>query len=495
MTQQEQRAFIERIGNAAAVDMTKSGVLASLKIAQAILESGWGRSTLATKANALFGIKADSRWSGRVFNIDTQEVFNGVQSTVNANFRAYNSWEESNADHTAFLTASARYAAVIGERDYKAACRAIHAAGYATDPTYPDKLIRIIEQHNLTAFDTAATNGGNTMSNTQTNAPALNIIQDFVPAGRRNRPGRVNPMLFVTIHETGNTSRGSGARNHANYLKGDTAANLPVSWHYTTDDKETYQHLPENEDGFHAGDGGGNGNRQSIGIEMCVNSDGDFAKTIDRTAALTADICRRRNIPVENVRQHNNWSGKNCPQNIRAGRPITWGAFIDRVRAYMGQTPATPPTAPTTPTAPAAPSTDYKVGDVVQFTGGGVYTSSTAHTPAHSRDRSRCKVTQIAPRARNQYHLISEDGGRVHGWVVSGDVTAIGQAPAPTPPPATPSQPATTPPSTPALLPLDAIAREVINGRWGNGAERVQRLTVAGYDAAAVQRRVNELLK
>ena len=163
----------------------------------------------------------------------------------------------------------------------------------------------------------------------------LNIIQDLIPTGRRNRPGRVNPMLFVTIHETGNTNRGANARAHGNYLRGNDAANLPVSWHYTVDDTVTVQHLPENEDAFHAGDGAGSGNRQSIGIEMAVNSDGNFQTTIDRTAALVADICIRRNIPIANIRQHFDWSGKNCPQNIRAGRPHTWDVFLEKVRSAM----------------------------------------------------------------------------------------------------------------------------------------------------------------
>jgi len=169
-------------------------------------------------------------------------------------------------------------------------------------------------------------------------------------------------MNFITIHETGNTSRGAGARNHANYLKGDAAAGLPVSWHYTTDDREIYQHLPENEDAFHAGDGGGNGNRQSIGIEICVNSDGDFQKAIDRTVELVAEICRRRSIPIENIRQHNSWSGKNCPQNIRAGRPHTWEVFIDKVRANL--TPA-----PTQPAEPARTVTLDILGKVQDVRG------------------------------------------------------------------------------------------------------------------------------
>ena len=163
----------------------------------------------------------------------------------------------------------------------------------------------------------------------------MNIIQDFIPIGRRNRPSRNNPMLFITVHETGNTNRGANACAHANYLKGNDAANVPVSWHYTVDDTETYQHLPENEDAFHAGDGSGNGNRQSISIEICVNSDGDFQSAIDRAAWLVTDICIRRNVPIANIRQHFDWSRKNCPQNIRAGRPLSWNAFLDKVRANL----------------------------------------------------------------------------------------------------------------------------------------------------------------
>jgi len=144
-------------------------------------------------------------------------------------------------------------------------------------------------------------------------------------------------MLWITIHETGNTSRGANARAHASYLGGNDAAAIPIAWHYTTDDRETIQHLPENETAFHAGDGAnGIGNAQSIGIEMCINSDGNFSQTIDRTVALVADICRRRNIPIENIVPHNRWNGANCPRNIRAGNPINWNAFIGRVRAILG---------------------------------------------------------------------------------------------------------------------------------------------------------------
>jgi N-acetylmuramoyl-L-alanine amidase len=163
----------------------------------------------------------------------------------------------------------------------------------------------------------------------------LNIIQDFIPKGRINRPGRVNPMTFITIHNTGNTSKGAGARNHANYVKGDAAANAPVSWHYTTDETDIYQHIPDTADAFHAGAGGGDGNRKSIGIEICMNSDGDLLGATDNAVMLTAHLCKKYNISIENVVQHNCWSGKDCPQLIRNGKPYDWSTFINKVKSAI----------------------------------------------------------------------------------------------------------------------------------------------------------------
>jgi flagellum-specific peptidoglycan hydrolase FlgJ len=153
-TTQAQKNFIARVGALASADMKQSGVLASLTVAQAILESGWGASELAKNANALFGIKADSRWSGPAYSKVTQEWYGGGGPTQEtALFRAYDSWQHSISDHSAFLRAGSRYAAVIGERDYRKACNAIQQAGYATDPGYASNLIRLIETYGLTAYD------------------------------------------------------------------------------------------------------------------------------------------------------------------------------------------------------------------------------------------------------------------------------------------------------------------------------------------------------
>ena len=149
-----QKDFIARVGALASAEMKQSGVLASLAVAQAILESGWGASKLTVNANALFGIKADARWKGRVYSAATKECYDGVNFVrETALFRAYDSWQHSVCDYSAFLRANARYAAVMGERDYKKACAALQKAGYATDPDYAAKLIGLIEAYGLTAYD------------------------------------------------------------------------------------------------------------------------------------------------------------------------------------------------------------------------------------------------------------------------------------------------------------------------------------------------------
>lgn len=160
----------------------------------------------------------------------------------------------------------------------------------------------------------------------------MNVIQDLIPKGRKNRPGRTNPMLYITVHDTDNVDKGADALAHAKYLKSDAAVKAQVSWHYTVDDQRIVQHIPDNEDAWHAGDGAGTGNRKSIGVEICTNSDGNRTKATDNAAVLVADLCKKHNIPVSNVVQHNHWNGKTCPRLLRAGNPYSWDTFVAKVR-------------------------------------------------------------------------------------------------------------------------------------------------------------------
>lgn len=145
--------FISKVGTAAHALWGTYQILPSVTIAQAILESGWGTSELAVYANALFGIKAGSDWTGSYYPIKTKEYSNGAYITVTARFRKYSNWSASIVDHCEFLHKYSRYANIIGNADYKDVCNKLQADGYATDPTYAQKLIRIIETNSLTKYD------------------------------------------------------------------------------------------------------------------------------------------------------------------------------------------------------------------------------------------------------------------------------------------------------------------------------------------------------
>ena len=156
----------------------------------------------------------------------------------------------------------------------------------------------------------------------------ITIQQNIIPAGRHNRPGGRNPDVYITIHETGNTDAGADAEAHGKYLTSSAGEASLTSWHYTVDDHAIVQHLPDNETAYHAGDGAdGPGNAQSIGIEICVNSDGDFEAAKANAAALVRLLMAEHGIPLANVVQHNHWNGKNCPATIRA-TPGAWEAFL-----------------------------------------------------------------------------------------------------------------------------------------------------------------------
>ncbi|MCS6886535.1 MAG: peptidoglycan-binding protein [Acidobacteriota bacterium] len=148
-------AFIDSIADDAIRSQRATGVPASVTIAQAILESGWGQSSLSRQAHNYFGIKGEGP-AGHVV-MPTREYLNGQWVTVNAKFRKYNSPAESFIDHGRFFIENSRYrTAMQHTNDAIRFAREIHRAGYATDPAYSDKLISIINRYNLTQFDAIA---------------------------------------------------------------------------------------------------------------------------------------------------------------------------------------------------------------------------------------------------------------------------------------------------------------------------------------------------
>ncbi len=139
-------AYIERFKNIAVAEMNNHGIPASIKLAQGLLESGNGNSELALQANNHFGIKCASDWRGKSIRKDDDEK--------DECFRVYSNPEDSYKDHSEFLKRK-RYAALfeLKKSDYEGWAKGLKAAGYATNPKYPELLISLIERYNLNRFD------------------------------------------------------------------------------------------------------------------------------------------------------------------------------------------------------------------------------------------------------------------------------------------------------------------------------------------------------
>ncbi|HPD96213.1 MAG: glucosaminidase domain-containing protein [Bacteroidales bacterium] len=140
--------YIEKYSPIAINNMKKYGIPASITLAQALLESDNGNSELARKANNHFGIKCHNDWTGaKMYHDDDRK---------HECFRKYDEPEKSFFDHSQFLLSAQRYAFLfkLGSTDYKAWAHGLKKAGYATNPRYPQLLIKIIEDNNLSRFDT-----------------------------------------------------------------------------------------------------------------------------------------------------------------------------------------------------------------------------------------------------------------------------------------------------------------------------------------------------
>jgi flagellum-specific peptidoglycan hydrolase FlgJ len=160
------------------------GILCSVRIAQAILETEWGQSKLARVANNLFGIKADRNWTGAIYDTSTNDWYPEIGTQIaQSDFRAYADWNESILDHAGFLKSNKRYASIIGDKDYKSVASKLRAAGYATSPTYPELLVSIIKSNHLEWFDSL---------------PPLKIDK-VIPVEEKNKPTDTVSAIGIQI--------------------------------------------------------------------------------------------------------------------------------------------------------------------------------------------------------------------------------------------------------------------------------------------------------
>ena len=264
-------------------------------------------------------------------------------------------------------------------------------------------------------------------------------------------------IIGVTIHNTSWITTASGTTPAEQYTRATVNGNMnDVRVHYYVDNVCAWQNLPLTLSGWHAADGGGNGNRRTIAIECIMSSaynDRD-KKSEDNAARLAAALLKKYNLSIEHLYTHTHWlntrDGKsgsvdylNTAKNPYKTCPLYilphWSAFKAKVQSYMNSGTSTTTTSTTTQ----------------------LYRVRKSWTDAKSQIGAFSSLENAKKACKSGYFVFDNNGNVVY----------------------------------PAKKSVDEIAREVIQGKWGNGVDRKNRLTNAGYDYNAVQKRVNELMK
>lgn len=188
------------------------------------------------------------------------------------------------------------------------------------------------------------------LKNGKTIGTAKVISNDLIPKGA-SVPGRkLKSIGYITLHNTGLIDVKSN--NFHRSLKRENALKngRQASWTFTVDDIEIYQEVPTSWETWHAGNS--TGNKNSISIEMCMwNNKEKQRKTYENSARLVAELMKMHKISIDKVVQHNKWSGKNCPEFLRAKKHgYDWTYFINLVKKYYKEltTPVTNTTTTTT---------------------------------------------------------------------------------------------------------------------------------------------------
>lgn len=260
-------------------------------------------------------------------------------------------------------------------------------------------------------------------------------------------------IIGVTIHNTDWISVASGTTPAEQYTRATVNGNMnDVRVHYYVENVCAWQNLPLNLSGWHAADGSGNGNRRTIAIECIMSSaynDKD-KKSEDNAAKLAATLLKKYNLSLEHLYTHTHWlnvrDGKsgsvdylNTARNPYKMCPLYilphWNAFKAKVQSYMNS-------------GTSATTTQ-------------LYRVRKSWTDAKSQIGAFSSLDNAKKACKSGYSVFDSNGNIVY----------------------------------PAKKSIDEITREVIQGKWGNGTDRKNRLTNAGYDYNAVQKRVNELMK
>jgi len=264
-------------------------------------------------------------------------------------------------------------------------------------------------------------------------------------------------IIGVTVHNTDWISVASGTTPAEQYTRATVNGNMKdVRVHYYVDNTCAWQNLPHSLSGWHAADGSGNGNRRTIAIECIMSSAYNVTdkKSEDNCARLAAALLKKYNLDINHLFTHTHWlnvrDGKsgtvdylNTARNPYKMCPLYilphWSAFKSKVQSYMKS------------------GTSVSKNPTTKL----LYRVRKSWSDAKSQIGAFSSLDNAKKACKPGYYVFDANGNVVY----------------------------------PTKKSVDEIAREVIQGKWGNGTDRKKRLTNAGYDYNAVQKRVNELMK
>lgn len=160
----------------------------------------------------------------------------------------------------------------------------------------------------------------------------MEINEKLVKYNFSSRKG--SSIKYIVIHDTGNTSNGADANAHFSFFN---SADRQSSAHYFVDNKQVLRIIKDSDKAWHCGDGNGKygiTNENSLGIELCINMNGNYDIAFDKTAELTSLLMEKYNIEIDNVVRHYDASRKICPYTMSKNNWSLWNDFLEKVDNY-----------------------------------------------------------------------------------------------------------------------------------------------------------------
>lgn len=299
----------------------------------------------------------------------------------------------------------------------------------------------------------------------------MKIIKNLVAQSKYNiKCPYTMTAEFIVVH---NTANDASARNEVAYMIGN---NNQVSFHYAIDDKEIVQGIPEDRNTWNAGDGGnGNGNRKGLSIEICYSKSGGnkFIEAEKLAAKFIASKLKEKGWGIDKVTKHQDYNGKYCPHRTL---DMGWQRFLDMVQSELNLL--------------NKPSTETSTEKILYRVQTGAFKNKSnadalaAKLKAAGFDTYMVQVDGLYKVQVGAYFVKANADTMANKLKAKGFDTYI----------TTQAGNAVQPTAIPKKS-IKEVAKEVILGKWGNGAERKKKLEAAGYNYSDVQKEVNKLIK